>query len=63
MGGKHFLTYLKSTKTVHFNGYKAELIIKFEQPTLIGDPKLTFCTKTDEIIEQLLWECECVKQS
>ena len=30
---------------------------------LIGDPKCTFCTKTDETIEHLLWKCECVKQS
>ena len=29
---------------------------------LIGDPKCTFCNKTDETIEHLLWECEHVKQ-
>ena len=29
---------------------------------LIGDPKCTFCNKTDESIEHLLWECECVKR-
>ena len=28
---------------------------------LIGDPKCTFCNKTDETIEHLLWECEHVK--
>ena len=60
--GKYFLTYLKSPKTVQFNGSKAELIIKVYQPKLIGDPKCTFCIIIDEIIKQLLWECECVKQ-
>ena len=29
---------------------------------LIEDPKCTFCTKRDETIEHLLWECECVKR-
>ena len=28
---------------------------------LIGDPKCTFCTKTDEAIEHLLWKRERVK--
>ena len=28
---------------------------------LIGDPKCTFCNKTDETIEHRLWECEHVK--
>ena len=28
-GGKYFLAYLKSPKTVQFNGSEAELIIKF----------------------------------
>ena len=27
--GKYFLTHLKTPKTVHFNGSKAELIINF----------------------------------
>ena len=29
---------------------------------LIGDPKCTFCNKTDGTSEHLLWECECVKR-
>ena len=67
MGG-HFLTHLKSPKTVQFNGSKAELIIKILATNtflykikLIGDPKCTFCNKTDETIEHLLWECDHVK--
>ena len=29
---------------------------------LIGDPKCTFCNKTDEAFEHLLLECERVKR-
>ena len=28
---------------------------------LIGDPKCTFCNKTDKTIEHLLWECDMSK--
>ena len=67
--GKYFLTHLKSPKTVQFNGSKAELIIKFSNKhfiikklNLLEIQKCTFCNKTDETIEHLLWECKCVKR-
>ena len=70
-GGKYFLTHLKSPKTVQFTCFQSRinhnhkildtntLLYKIK---LIGGPKCTFCNKTDETIEHLLWECECVKR-
>ena len=47
---------------------KGDLLLSFVTNTLlykiklIGDPKCTFCNKTDKILEHLVWECECVKR-
>ena len=63
-GRKYFLTHLKSPKTVQISIYHKILATNtlFYKLQLIGDPKCTFCTKTDETIENLLWKCERVKQ-
>ena len=29
---------------------------------LTNDPKCTFCSKADETIEHVVWECNCVKK-
>ena len=67
-GEKCFLTHLNHQRQyssifqIRINHLILEANTLLCKIKLIGDPKCTFCTKTDETIEHLLHECECVKQ-